>query len=163
MLSVVDDRDQVVGQAPRDQVHRQGLLHRAVHILVFAPDGGLYLQKRSAIKDTHPLKWTSSASGHADPGESYLQAARRELAEELGLDLELEYLGRLPASDLTENEFTQVYLAGTAMEPRPDPVEILEGRFFSMTEALALAADPQKACPSLAPVLGLLDKSFSRD
>ena len=92
-----------------------------------------------------------------DPGESYHQAAARELGEELGLDLDLEPLGNLPASERTENEFTAVYLAVTPREPRPDPDEILEGRFFPPAEARALAADPSQACPSLGAVLELLD------
>lgn len=163
MLPVVDDRDREVGMAPRDQVHREGLPHRAAHVLVFDTAGRLYLQKRSPNKDTHPLKWTSSASGHVDPGESYTQAAVRELKEELDLSLELEPLGNLPASERTENEFTAVYRAVTNEAPRPDPDEIVEGRFFPPAEAKALAADPDQACPSLGAVLELLDNTPTRD
>lgn len=155
VLEVVDGRDTVIGLARRGDIHAQGLLHRAVHVLVFDQAGRLYLQRRSANKDTHPGKWTSSASGHVDPGESYDQAARRELAEELGLESALEPLGRLAARALTEGEFTAVYRATADQEPRPDPHEISEGRFFGLTEARALAAGPL-ATPSLGLVLGLL-------
>src|SRR5271170_3191443 len=85
IFDVVDERDEVVGQAPRREVHARGLLHRAVHVLVFASDGRVFLQKRSLTKDTFPGAWDSSASGHVDSGEDYDACAVRELREELGL------------------------------------------------------------------------------
>ena len=157
MLPVVDRHDRQVGLAPRGEIHRRGLLHRAVHVLVFDQEGRLYLQLRSQNKDTHPGKWTSSASGHVDPGESYLQAARRELAEELGLELELTPLGYIPACPATENEFSQVYRALATEPPRPDPQEIARGRFFSLAQARRLARDRSRAAPCLEPVLALLE------
>ncbi len=155
MLPVVDANDRVVGRERRGVIHRRGLLHRAVHVLLFDQAGRLYLQRRSRIKDTHPGKWTSSASGHVDPGESYEVAAVRELREELGLDCPLTYLGKLPAQPATENEFSAIFAARANREPRPDPGEIAEGRFFTWAQARELAGRPQEATPSLAVVLEL--------
>lgn len=157
LLPVVDENDREIGTAPRWQVHAEGLRHRAVHILVFDGRGRLYLQRRSTAKDTHPLKWTTSASGHVDPGETYQQAATRELKEELGLELKLRPVGRIAAGPVTENEFTEVYWARAAIEPVPEPSEIIEGRFFTWPEARHLAADLGRAVPSMAAVLSLLD------
>ena len=84
-FDVVDGRDTVVGRAARREVHARGLLHRAVHILVFDGAGRVFLQKRSMKKDIAPGLWDSSCSGHVDAGENYDAAAVRELAEELGL------------------------------------------------------------------------------
>ena len=72
IFDVVNERDEVVDQKPRAEVHRLGLLHRAVHILVFNSAGQVFLQKRSMSKDTHPGTWDSSTSGHVDSGEDYL-------------------------------------------------------------------------------------------
>lgn len=155
LLPVVDDQDRLVGLAPRWRVHRDGLRHRAAHVLLFDPAGRVYLQQRSAAKDTHPGKWTSSASGHVDPGEEYHQTARRELREELGLDLEPLPAGRLAAGPATENEFSAVYYLVSDLTPQPNPVEIAAGRFFTRAEAQALAADPNQGVPALAPVLAL--------
>jgi isopentenyl-diphosphate delta-isomerase type 1 len=156
---VVDEQDRPVGQAPRWRVHQEGLRHRAVHVLLFDERGRLYLQRRSQAKDSHPGKWTSSASGHLDPSEDYLPAALRELAEELGLRPEpgraLEYLGKIRAQPATENEFAAVYRLVGDQEPRPDPVEISEGRFFTPAQALELAQDPARGVPSLPLVLAL--------
>ena len=71
IFDVVDMEDNVLRQAPRAVVHREKLLHRAVHVFVFNQAGQLYLQRRSMTKDTAPGKWVSSCSGHVDTGEDY--------------------------------------------------------------------------------------------
>src|SRR4051794_19553070 len=60
-FDVVDDRDQILGQAPRSEVHAQHWLHRAVHIFVFNTRGELLIHQRTATKDECPLMFTSSA------------------------------------------------------------------------------------------------------
>lgn len=85
VFDVVDEDDQVLGQKTRGEVHAEGLMHRAVHIFVVGKKGQLLLQKRSRFKDVHPGDWDSSVAGHVDAGESYEQAAIRELEEEMGI------------------------------------------------------------------------------
>ncbi len=153
LLPVVDQEDRQVGLAPRAQVHAQGLLHRAVHVLLFDSQGRLWLQRRSPAKDTYPGMWTSSASGHVDPGEDYPTAARRELEEELGLDLALTYLGKVPAGPATQGEFSGVFRAQSDQAPQPDPQEIAELGRFTLAEARALARDHTRAAPSLEAVM----------
>jgi 16S rRNA (adenine1518-N6/adenine1519-N6)-dimethyltransferase len=108
---VVDEGDRKIGTAKRAEVHGNNLRHRAVHILVFNAAGELLLQKRSALKDRHPLRWDSSAAGHVEDDESYDETASRELKEELGIQTALEGIGKLPASDKTGQEFIFVYRA----------------------------------------------------
>jgi isopentenyldiphosphate isomerase len=110
-FDVVDGNDAVIGRATRREVHAHGLLHRAVHVLVFNRTGQLFLQKRSRNKDTAPGVWDSSASGHVDAGEDYDGCARRELGEEIGLEIThppQRWL-RLHASEETGREFVWVY------------------------------------------------------
>ncbi len=87
LFDIVNDRDEVVGRAPRGEAHARGLRHRAVHVLVFNAAGQVFLQLRSLRKDTSPGCWDSSCSGHVDAGETYDAAALRELAEEIGISL----------------------------------------------------------------------------
>ena len=94
---VVDGNDRILRYARRSEVHGNNLRHRAVHILIFDEAGEVYLQQRSRWKDRHPLKWDSSAAGHVAARESYEEAARRELEEELGINVPLEKLLELPA------------------------------------------------------------------
>lgn len=85
IFDVVDENDEVTGQATRSEVHANNLLHRAVHIFAFNKRGDVLLQQRSILKDAHPGVWDSSVSGHLDSGEDYATAAIRELDEEMGI------------------------------------------------------------------------------
>lgn len=80
----------------RDEVHRDGDLHGSVHVWLLrrADDGRMQvlLQKRCDTKDSFPGCLDTSCAGHLDPGEGFLQAAKRELQEELGLSIPEEYL-----------------------------------------------------------------------
>ena len=104
---------------PRALVHRDGDLHGASHVFLARLRGGraeLLLQKRSAQKDSFPGLYDISAAGHLDPGEDFAAAARRELAEELGVTGE-EILRAMRENDprfcLREAEFRRLlpYLA----------------------------------------------------
>ena len=85
IFDIVNEHDEVIGQAPRREVHARGLWHRAIHVLVFNARGEVFLPKRSMLKDTARGKWDSSTSGHVDRGEDYDATAVRELREEIGL------------------------------------------------------------------------------
>jgi len=133
MFDVVNDRDEVIGQDSRRRVHDSGRRHRAVHLLIFNTRGDLFLQKRSARKDTFPGAWDSSAAGHVDQGESYDAAAARELEEELGLVLPRPpaRLFKIEAGPMTGAEFVWVY-RGQAEGPFAlCPDEIERGDWFS--------------------------------
>lgn len=113
IFDLVDDNNEVTGQASRAEVHAQGLKHRAVHVFVVNGKSELLLQQRSLLKDVQPGKWGSSAAGHLDAGEGYEEAARRELREELGIeskDLPLKLVGELTPSEDNGWEFIQLYV-----------------------------------------------------
>lgn len=135
-FDVVDLTGRVVGQALRQVCHQNsGLIHRAVHVLVFDRVGRIFLQKRSCRKDVQPGKWDTSVGGHLIPGESPREGAEREMAEELGikganLRPAYEYVWR---SDIE----TELISAFAVIHDGPfnlDPVEISEGRFWTFDE-----------------------------
>jgi 16S rRNA (adenine1518-N6/adenine1519-N6)-dimethyltransferase len=128
---LVDKNDRISGYASRAEVHGNNLRHRAVHILIFNQAGDLYLQQRSRWKDRHPLKWDSSAAGHVTAGESYNETARRELKEELGVDVPLERIFKLAASARTDHEFICGYCGVVSEDLAPDKCEIEKGVFFA--------------------------------
>ena len=127
---VVDENDEVQGYATRSEVHGNNLRHRAVHILIFNQFGDVYLQQRSRWKDRHPLKWDSSAAGHVTAGENYDETARRELKEELGVDVPLERIFRLTASSRTDQEFIWGYRGVISEDLAPNKCEIERGVFL---------------------------------
>jgi 16S rRNA (adenine1518-N6/adenine1519-N6)-dimethyltransferase len=127
---IVDKNDRILRYATRSEVHGNNLRHRAVHILIFNEAGELYLQQRSRWKDRHPLKWDSSAAGHVAGEESYDDTARRELKEELGLNVTLQKIAKLPASLNTDEEFISLYRGLTSGDLVPHKSEIEQGAFF---------------------------------
>lgn len=133
IFDVVNERDEVIGRAPRSQVHAQGLLHRAVHVLVFNSRGDVFLQKRSMKKDRQPGVWDSSCSGHVDSGEDYDQTAVRELREEIGLTLDSppNRVFKLDACPETDAEFVWVYRCHSDGPFRLNPDEISAGDWFA--------------------------------
>lgn len=85
ILDVIDESDQVIRQAGREEIHVQGLTHRGVHIFLFTPEGTLVVQKRTRDRAQYPSLWDCSVSEHVKTGEDYEEAAVRGLREELGL------------------------------------------------------------------------------
>lgn len=140
MFDVVDENDEILKQAARTEVHRQGWRHRAVHIFVLDKGGQLFLQKRSPSKDRHPGKWDSSAAGHLDAGEDYRQAAERELYEELMVKAvaaeegggDLREVARIGACEGTGWEFVRLYRCGVAGKIRTHGREISCGAYFPL-------------------------------
>jgi isopentenyldiphosphate isomerase len=147
LFDVVNDRDEVIAQRPRPEVHRLGLKHRAVHVLVFNRRGELFLQQRSLTKDCFPGTWDSSASGHLAPGETYEACAVREVEEELGFRLAQppQPLFKLAACPETGMEFVWVYRAEAEGPFTLHPEEITDGGWFS-PDAISrwLAAKPHE-------------------
>jgi isopentenyldiphosphate isomerase len=152
ILDVVDAHDLVMGAMERGEIHRKRLFHRSVHVFLFDEAGRIYLQKRSFEKLEHPGKWDSSASGHVESGESYQEAAGRELEEEIGVKASPEPVLSVRASEQTGMEHSmlfQVRRRRTDPGPTPNPREILEGRFFDVEEIEAgIAKEPETFSPS---------------
>ncbi len=136
IFDVVNEHDQVIGRRSRSEVHRLGLMHRAVHVLVFNSRGQVFLQQRSLLKDRQPGLWDSSASGHVDSGEAYDACAVRELREELGLQLSqpLRRLFKLPASPDTDQEHLWVYRCEAEGPFALNSDEIQRGGWFAPAE-----------------------------
>jgi isopentenyl-diphosphate delta-isomerase type 1 len=158
-FDVVNERDEVIGREARSQVHRLGLYHRAVHVLVFDPQHRLFLQKRSQWKDTFPGTWDSSASGHLAPGESYDACAVREAQEELGITFQKppEKLFKIEACPATGREFIWVYRAHHAGPFILPPEEIESGDWFA-PEVLEpwMSRRPGDFAPALPLIWGRL-------
>lgn len=132
MFDIVDEFDRVIGQAPRSEVHRLRHKHRAVHILVFDDRGRLWLQRRSAKKDSYPLRWDSSAAGHLGAGEGYDVCSIREVQEEIGLNVVPRFRFKLAARVETSWEHVSVYTCRVNARIRFNADEIIEGSYFTL-------------------------------
>src|SRR5437016_1386908 len=118
LLDMVDLNNKVIGQAKREKVFKEGLLHRAANIFIFNSKGQVYLQKRSKKKLKYPLFWDMSAGEHVKAGESIKEAASRGVKEELGILVPLKKVipihhmksGMADKKDqLVDNELIETY------------------------------------------------------
>ncbi len=143
IFDVVNDRDEVIDRKPRREVHRLGLLHRAVHVLVYNSRGQVFLQKRSMTKDKSPGLWDSSASGHVDSGEHYDATAIRELHEEIGLSTSIppKPLFKLNACAETDQEFVWIYRCESDGPFELNWDEIERGGWFTRAEVTRWIAE----------------------
>ena len=133
IFDIVNERDEVIGQAPRREAHARGLWHRAVHVLVFNARGEIFLQKRSLKKDVAAGKWDSSSSGHVDTGEDCDACAVREVREEIGLRLAQTpaRLFKIDSCPETGWEFCWIYRCRSEGPFVLHPEEIETGGWFA--------------------------------
>lgn len=138
-ITIVNDQDEVIGALPKQEARRRGEFHRLSHIAICNSKGEMLLQYRSATKQDSPDKWTFAVGGHVDDGESYEQAALREAREELGFTgLELTELFNFyterQAGDSAIRRFNQLYYAVTDQVPTPDPEEVADARWHTLSQ-----------------------------
>jgi len=136
LFPLVNDNGEVIGKATRKECHSGSfLLHPVVHLHVFNSKKELYLQKRALNKDIQPGKWDTSVGGHIDYGEEVLVALKREVREELGItDFEPTYIKSYKFVSTREAEYVNCFYTFYDGLITPDPVEISEGRFWSIEE-----------------------------
>jgi len=84
-VDIVDEDDQVQGRTTRRAMRQQNLLHRCVAILCRNSQGQIYVHRRTEQKDLFPGMFDTFVAGTVSAGEHYDHAARREIAEELGI------------------------------------------------------------------------------
>ncbi len=88
-IVLVDREDNVISTDKKLNCHTgEGELHRGLEIFLFDNLGRLLIQKRNGKKLTWPHYWDGTA-GHPRLSESYEEAGKRRLEEELGISAEL--------------------------------------------------------------------------
>ena len=133
---LVNESGEVIGKATRKECHSGTFwLHPVVHLHVFNSVGELFLQKRAMNKDIQPGKWDTSVGGHVDYGEDVLTALHREVREELGIvDFEPRFIKSYKFVSGQEAEYVNSYYTIYEGKIDPDPVEISEGKFWTISE-----------------------------
>lgn len=132
-IVLVDKEDRVVGFKEKFAAHKIPVpLHRAISIVIFSPDKKqMLITKRSPLKPTWPFYWSNSVCSHPYPQESYSQAARRRLEEELGIKASLKeafkfiYKAKMDNKIWGEHEYDAVFVGQYQGPLRPNPEEIV--------------------------------------
>ncbi|MEH0873972.1 NUDIX hydrolase YfcD [Pectobacterium cacticida] len=84
-VDIVNENNEVIAQASRQQMRAQTLRHRATYIVVHDGMGKILVQRRTETKDFYPGWLDATAGGVVQSGEQMLESARREAEEELGI------------------------------------------------------------------------------
>ena len=134
IVIVVDKDDNIVAYKPRKEAHDNKLLHRTISVLVFNDQNKVMLQKRSMKKDSNPGKWSNATGGHVGKDESYDETAKREIMEELKLDVKPEFFKKMIINDPAHLTMTQLYTIQSNGPFEFNPEETDEIKFFSKEE-----------------------------
>jgi isopentenyl-diphosphate delta-isomerase len=105
--------------ALKSEAHKNGWFHATVHIWLFTSDKKILLQKRALTKKVFPGIWDISVAGHIGAGEEILEAAKREILEEIGLELEEKDLIKIGTrihqvthkNGIQDNEHHHIFIA----------------------------------------------------
>jgi len=148
---LVDAEDRALGFAGKLEAHVAGALHRAVSVFAFDADGRLLLQRRAAGKYHSGGLWSNSACTHPRAHERTIDAARRCMREELGVECHalepaFAFTYRAQVSPtLVEHEYDHVFVARVRAPLAPNADEVEAWRAVALDEVRRdVAADPSR-------------------
>ena len=137
----VDADDRVIEIVPRSRMRRDNLRHRSASVIVTNNRGELLVHRRADDKDLFPGWWDLAAGGVVGVGETYAEAAVRELLEELGIIADdLEFVTSGHHDDEHAREVCHVFRVVHDGPFRFDDGEITEARFVAPPELAELLA-----------------------
>jgi len=155
-FNVINEDDEIIGVDTRENIHKNGLLHREIHIWIFNDRGEILLQRRSNTKDTYPGLLDVSVGGHVEIGEDYETTAIREMGEEVGIKAEkndLIFLDKLRRSAVdiktgAKNNTTRKIFAyqynGPAADLKIEAGEATSLEFWPLEKILNLTEEEKK-------------------
>jgi isopentenyldiphosphate isomerase len=92
ILNIVDESDEIIGEDTRENIHKNGLLHREIHVYFITKNKEIIFQHRAKDKDSYPDLLDATVGGHVEIGDSYEQTAIKETEEETGVKLKFSDL-----------------------------------------------------------------------
>ncbi|MBI2656673.1 NUDIX domain-containing protein [Candidatus Woesearchaeota archaeon] len=152
-VDIVDDDDNVIGKATWKEMMDKSLLHRTSNVIVFNSKGKLFVHKRAATVRLYPSMYDIKIGGSVRAGESYEDAAKRELFEEVNIsEVKLIKLFKLKSRRKENNVNRTVFKCVYDGKLRLDKSEVSDGSFANLDEIKKLL-DNGKLSPSAVDVL----------
>ena len=151
-IDIVDEQDNVIGKATWEEMMDKKLLHRTSNVIIFNSKGEIYAHKRAQNLRLYPSMFDIKIGGSVRSGESYEDAAKRELLEEAGIKKpKLMEIFRLKSRH-RENKvnrcvFSTVYDKKIIL----DKSEVAEGKFMRIEQAIKLLKN-KRLSPSAVDV-----------
>jgi len=155
-LDLVDESDNVIGRDERNKITSSyAKNYRVINILIFNSKGELIVPKRSSNRILFPNCYDFSVGGHVSSGESYEEAAYRELEEELGVEnVVLQEIGYFHPENLGTSSFSKLYKLIYDGELNFDMDGIAEIHYFDLTNIYKLLKEsPDRFKGDFKPLL----------
>lgn len=137
-LDLVDANDNVVGKKKRSEIYSEHLSNfRVINAFLVNSVGKLWIPRRTSGKRVFPLCLDMSLGGHVESGETYEDAFKRELDEELNLKVEninFRELGKLTPKKHNVSAFMKVYEIKSDVTPDFNKDDFTEYFWFSPKE-----------------------------
>lgn len=132
---LVNQFDEEIGTMPKMEAHQKAVLHRAFSVFIMNHKGETMLQQRAAEKYHSPLLWTNTCCSHQRVGESNIEAGKRRLQEEMGIDADLKelfhFIYKAPFDNgLTEHELDHVMMGHYEGEPLINREEVADWKWM---------------------------------
>jgi isopentenyl-diphosphate delta-isomerase len=136
---LVDTDDNQIGVSEKMEAHRKALLHRAVSVFICNSKGEWLLQRRALSKYHSNGLWTNTCCSHPYPNETNIDAAKRRLMEEMGMECELnEFFSftykEVLDNELTEYEFDHVFFGISDHKPTINIDEVMEYKYITFSD-----------------------------
>ncbi len=143
-LTVVDEKNEVQGYSTKADIQRRGLNYRCVQVFLSNAKDELLICRRPEEKKKFAGQFAASAMGHVLRGEDYETAAKREMMQELGVNVRLRKATKFSVQDGDNTVFQEIYHGALAEEIIPDKTEIAESRYVGLQDLRqAIAVNPE--------------------
>jgi isopentenyldiphosphate isomerase len=140
ILDLVDENDRVIGSKSRSEIYTEGLNNfRVVNAFVVNVEGKIWIPRRAASKRLFPLGLDMSMGGHVESGESYEEAFKRELEEELNLNAVTKpysLMGHVSPNEDGVSAFMNVYEIKSDVAPDYNKKDFIEYYWLTPHEVL---------------------------
>ncbi|MDJ0736099.1 MAG: NUDIX domain-containing protein [Nostocaceae cyanobacterium] len=170
IIDIVNEKDIVIGQKKRSEIYLQGMVNfRVVNAFLCNCAGEIWLPRRSASKKIFPLCLDMSMGGHVETGETYEDAFKRELQEELNLELHrvnYHLLGYLTPYKHHVSAFMKVYEISTDTTPDYNRDDFVESFWLKPQAAYNKIQSGEAAksdLPKLIHIFYLSNKSLTTE
>jgi isopentenyldiphosphate isomerase len=136
LVDVIDDAGNTIGVVTRHEVRKKRLPHRCTYVLVFDAQGDLFVHLRTVTKDVYPGHWDVCIGGVLAAGETFEQGVRREIYEELGIDVNAQMLFPVRYQDTATFAQGMAYRLVHQGPFHLQADEIVRGEFVPLPEVL---------------------------
>jgi isopentenyl-diphosphate delta-isomerase len=139
-LDLVDKNDKVIGKMKRSEIYVKDLSNfRTINVFLINSKGQIWIPRRTVTKRVFPLCLDMSVGGHVESGETYDQAFKREVKEELNIatdSVDYHILGKVTPDEDNISCFSTVYEIKSDEIPNYNKDDFTEYFWLTPTEII---------------------------